>query len=34
MGDIIFASKDQLEEGSYFKRIVGDVLKWVTGYES
>ena len=34
VGDIIFASKDQLEEGSYFKRIVGDVLKWVTGHES
>lgn len=34
IGDIVFSSKDQLKEGSYFIRIVNGILKWVTGHES
>lgn len=34
IGNIVFSSKDQLEEGSYFIRIVNGILKWVTGHES
>ena len=34
IGDIVFSSEDKLEEGSYFKRIVNGILKWVTGHES
>lgn len=34
VGDIVFSSKDQLEEGSYFKKIVNGILKWVIDHES
>lgn len=34
VGDIVFSSEDQLEEGSCFKRIINGILKWVTDHES
>lgn len=34
VGDIVFSSKDQLEEGSYFKGIVNGILEWVTNHDS
>ena len=34
IGDIIFSSKDQLEEGSYFKSTIMNLLKWVTNHEN
>lgn len=34
VGDILFSSENQIEEGSYFKKTVNGILKWVTGHES
>lgn len=34
VGDILFASNDQIEEGSYFKSIIEGIIKWVTAHES
>lgn len=34
VGDILFASNDQIEEGSYFKSIINGIIKWVTAHES
>ena len=34
IGNIVFSSKDQLEEGSCFKRIINGIIKWVTSHES
>lgn len=34
VGNILFASNDQIEEGSYFKSIIDGILKWVTAHES
>ena len=34
VGNIIFSSDEQLNEGSYFEKIVKEILKWVTGYEN
>lgn len=34
IGDIIFSSKNQIEDGSCFKEVIKGILKWVTCHES
>lgn len=33
VGNIIFSTEDQIEDGSYFKKIIDEIIEWVTGYE-
>lgn len=33
VGDIVFASNSQIEEGSYFNSIINGILKWVAAHE-
>lgn len=34
VGDILFSSKDQIEEGSYFQKVINEIIDWVVGNEN
>ena len=34
VGDILFSSENQIEEGSYFQKVINEIIGWVIGHES
>ncbi len=34
VGDILFSSKNQIEEGSYFQKVINEIIDWVVDHES